>query len=617
MSDALPRTTSADAIGQPTTEQPAAPVLFDLRVWPAAVLLALMWALRNLHTLLPNLGFGGFMLAAFAPLLCGLGIALWWLAFSRARWTERMLGLAGLALAGAVAVALADRTLNGFGIMMYALPWGITFFAVALIALHRWKSTLRTWVAVLVAFAGFGYWDFVRNDGVWGDYRPTFAWRWAPTQEEQFLAGLAAAPAASNAAAAALDGAPGDNAGEVLEPLWPEFRGPNRDNRVPNVALATDWEAQPPREIWRRPAGPNWSSFCVAGDRLFTQEQRGEEEAVVCLDRETGAERWVQRSPGRFWEAVAGAGPRATPTLAGGKLYTLGAVGLLHCLDPLGGNLIWQRDLRDDAGRQPPTWGFSSSPLVVGDLVIVHAGGAGDKGLLAYDAATGEPTWSVACGDHSYSSPQRATLAGRDCVLILTNAGLTAVDAARGAVLWEHPWKYEGYRVIQPLLIDGGGVLLGTGMGTGTRRIDVSLDGDKPSIKEAWTTLDMKPDFNDYVVHEGHLYGFDHNIFGCVDLATGRRAWKGGRYGNGQVLLLPDAGQLLVLTETGEVVLLRTNPIELTELARFQAIEGKTWNHPVLIDNRLYVRNGQESACFELPLAAAAPAIPKAEAAEE
>ena len=347
--------------------------------------------------------------------------------------------------------------------------------------------------------------------------------------------------------------------------------------------------------------------FSVAGHSIFTQEQRGDAEAIVCYDADTGNERWSHTSPARFWESVAGAGPRATPTLKDGKLFAVGATGLVHCLNPANGTPIWERDLTKDAARAPLTWGFSSSPLVLGDVVIVYAGGADEKGVFAYDINSGEPRWSVPAGDHSYSSPQLANVAGRDVVLMLTNTGLTAIDPLDGKEAWNYEWKYEGYRTLQPLVVDGSGILLGTGMGTGTRRVDVTLaSSGSPEINDRWTSLEMKPDFNDYVAHNGFLYGFDHNFFTCVDLETGKRTWKKRGYGNGQVLLLPDADQLLVLTENGDVVVLRTDSKNSEELARTKVLDNKTWNHPVLVGDRLYVRNGEEAVCLQLPLVAPA-----------
>jgi outer membrane protein assembly factor BamB len=167
----------------------------------------------------------------------------------------------------------------------------------------------------------------------------------------------------------------------------------------------------------------------------------------------------------------------------------------------------------------------------------------------------------------------------------------------------DYEWKFENYRAIQPLVVDPTGLLLGTGMGKGTRRIEIKAAKAGVEFAERWTSLDMKPDFNDYVAYKGYLYGLDHNILCCVDLATGKKKWKNGRYGNGQILLLPDAGQLLILSESGDLVLVRANPDKLDEVATQKVLEGKTWNHAALVGNHIYVRNAEEAAGYELPLA--------------
>ncbi|MDX1503276.1 MAG: PQQ-binding-like beta-propeller repeat protein, partial [Thermoanaerobaculia bacterium] len=325
-------------------------------------------------------------------------------------------------------------------------------------------------------------------------------------------------------------------------------------------------------------------------------------EVVAAYDADTGAELWTHETRSRFWEALSGAGPRATPTVAGGMLFALGPQGLLLRLEPTTGRLAWSRDLREDAGREPPIWGFSSSPLVIGDLVLVHAGGEGDRGLLAYDVEGGELRWGAAAGSHSYSSPQLVEVAGRRAVAIVTDAGMRLVDPTDGAEIWRYEWPFEQYRALQPLVVGESSLLISTGLGNGTRRLDLRPAGAALDGEERWTSRGLKPDFNDYVAHEGYLYGFDPNILSCIDLESGERQWKGGRYGNGQLLLLPDADQLLVLSEKGEVVLVRATPERLEELARHQVLHGKTWNHPVLVGSRLYVRNGEEAVALEMPL---------------
>ena len=278
-------------------------------------------------------------------------------------------------------------------------------------------------------------------------------------------------------------------------------------------------------------------------------------------------------------------------------------------LDPSTGDVNWQLDLRNVAEREPPMWGFCSSPLVTNGMVIVHAGGGGDKGTLAFDIATGELKWSIASGDHSYSSPQLSLVEGDPLVLMLTNRGIELLDPSTGSIRLNYEWKHDGYRDLQPQVVNGNSILIPTGMGSGTRCIRVTKEGEQLSAEEVWTSRDLKPDFNDFVIFEGHAYGFDNAIFTCIDLETGKRRWKGGRYGKGQVLLLEDSELLLIASEFGDVVLLKATSTAHTELASFKAIEGKTWNHPVVIGDRLYIRNAEEAACYRLPLADGAKSI--------
>jgi len=590
----------AAATETPKSATPNAAAPGPLRRWPAVLLIAVIWGLKAIPWLFPDESAGLFVLFMFGPLVCAFGLLLWWAFASRATAKERIVGLVGVLAIAAAALALADQSVRSFIVILsFLAPIGFTAFAAALVLLGNLRSTKRTWLALAASVVAFGGWDFVRYDGMTGEYDSAFAWRWSPTAEDEYLARLANRPETPVTR-------PPVPAAPLESPDWPGFRGPKRDASVGGVVLETDWQAHPPKEVWRREIGPGWSSFAVAGDFVFTQEQRGPEETVVCLDAATGEERWGRGYESRFFESIGGAGPRATPTLAGGKLFALGAEGLLRCLDPLSGEVAWKRDLRAEAKREPPIWGFSSSPLVTDGVVIVHAGGEGDNGVLAFDAGTGEPRWGVPAGDHSYSSPHLARLAGRAVVLILTNRGLTAIDAAEGKIVWEHPYVMKSYGALQPLVVDATDVIAGLSQVDGTLRLRASSDGVETTVETAWHSRDMKPDFNDFVAVDGQLYGYDGKIFSCVDLATGHRRWKKGRYGAGQVLALPDAKQLLVLSESGEIVLLNATPEKLDELARFKVLDGKTWNHPVLVGDRLYVRNGEEAACFELPTAKSA-----------
>jgi outer membrane protein assembly factor BamB len=381
---------------------------------------------------------------------------------------------------------------------------------------------------------------------------------------------------------------------------WPGFRGPERDGVVRGVRIETDWAKSPPTEVWRRKIGPAWSSFAVRGNLLYTQEQRGDDEIVASYRLASGAPVWRHRDPTRFWESNAGAGPRATPTLSGGRVYTLGGTGIVNALDADRGAVIWSRNAASEASVKVPYWGFAGSPLVVDDLVIVAVAGR----LIAYDRETGERRWLGESKGMSYSSPHLVKVDGVAQIVLLSDKGATSVALADGTKLWEHAWS--GFTSLQPVMIADGDLLISNGGsmgGLGTRRLAVTRGPSGWNAAERWTSNGLKPYFNDLVVHKGHAYGFDGRILACIDLADGARKWKGGRYGQGQLVLLPDQDLLLVLSEDGELALVSATSDGFKEIARMTALEGKTWNHPVLVGDLLLVRNDQEMAAFKLSLA--------------
>ncbi len=565
-----------------------------LRVWPLAILLAGMVVLRFLPSLVDDAPPNIWMSAAFGPALCGVLILIWWLAASRATIWERIAGFFGIIVSFAVTLALLDPTMRGPAVPVLTIPSGMAAFALGAILCRRLLSFRRTIVSLLMAALGFGASTLFRTDGMWGNFALGLHPRWSKSSED-----LVGADSQSRQAKVTAS----NFADALAHPEWPGFRGPHRDGVQHGPILASDWTTSPPKLVWKIPVGSGWSSFAVAGQMLFTQEQRGAFETVVCYAADSGLEIWTRQVESRFDDPLGGPGPRATPTLSDGALFVMGATGLLLRLDPITGEIVWKQDLRVIADRQPPMWGFSSSPLVVGSVVIVHAAGSGDKGILAFNTSDGQLQWSAAAGQDSYSSPELATINHESFVLMLTNKGIDFLDPATGKSRFYYEWPFEGYRACQPQLIGDDSLLLPTGMGAGTRRIRISHVDKAWKADEVWTSRNLKADFNDLVVFEGHAYGFDAAIFSCIDLETGQRKWKGGRYGKGQVLLQSESGLLIVMGEQGEVVLLKADPKSLTELSRIQAISGKTWNHPVLIGDRLYVRNAQEAACYQLPLA--------------
>ena len=575
-----------------------------LRVWPALLLIATMLFLRYLPKLMTTRPDAVLMAQAMGPAICGILILIWWLCFSRAKWFERIAGLIGVAVSMYMVSLTVDSSMLGVGSMFLTFPMGLAAFGIGATVARHMLNSKRTMVAILFAMIGFGFSALLRMDGMWSDAKVNFDWRWSPSAEDMLVI--------EKRNANSVVGVTAESAAALARPEWPGFRGADRTGRQGGSVIASHW-SKTPEQIWKIAVGPGWSSFAVAGDLLFTQEQRGENEAVVCYDSNSGNELWLYEVKTRFEEAIGGPGPRATPTLANVKaadgndlppLFALGANGTLARIDPTTGSEVWRQELQTVAGRKAPTWGYSSSPLVVDSKVIVHAGGPDDKGTLAFDVETGEVVWSAKSGDHSYASPQLSTVLDEDLVLMLSNNGLEILDPIDGNLRLDYEWKYQGYRSLQPQVLDGNTVLLPTNVGMGTRRIQLGPcdDSDDLMAEEIWTSMNLKPDFNDFVVYQDHLYGFDGSIFTCIDLGTGQRAWKGGRYGKGQVLLLEDSGLLLVASEKGQVVMLKADPAGHHELGTFQALKGKTWNHPVVVGDRLFIRNAQEAACYRLPV---------------
>jgi outer membrane protein assembly factor BamB len=531
--------------------------------------------------------------AMLGGIVGGLLVVLWWVFLSRAPWSERLGGVALMIVAVIATRPLLHESMAtagmGFLFYIYAIPVLALAFVVWAVVTRNLTGGAR-WVTMVIAIAlGCGVWTLVRTGGISNSGESDFAWRWAKTPEERLLAWAGDEPTARGSVSLALE----------AEAEWPGFRGPDRDSHARGAQIETDWSASPPVELWRRPVGPGWSSFAVHGDRFYTQEQRGDDEVVSCYNATTGEPVWRHDDATRFWESNAGAGPRATPTLSDGRVYTFGANGTLNVLNAFDGTVIWSRDVAADTQIEVPMWGFSSSPLVVDDVVIVAAVGK----LAAYDRATGDPRWFGPDGGDGYSSPHLLTIDDVEQVVQMSLSGAISVAPADGTVLWNYDWK-GGTRIVQPAATADGDLLMSRGVTTGINRVAVSLGSDGWNVEERWGSNRLKPYFSDFVIHEGHAYGFDGNILAAIDVEDGKRKWKGGRYGSGQLLLLPDQDLLLVVSEKGELALVSATPEKFDEVGRFPAVEGKTWNHPVLVDDLLLVRNSEEMVAFRLPLAA-------------
>jgi len=570
------------------------PAQKPLRVWPGVVLVVMQW----IAWLVVPFFFPQYILQAImVTAACALGVILWWLIFSRARWYERV----GALILIVPAVILTKRIVHvsiatgsfGFLLFVLAIPaMSLTLVAAAVLS-RRFSSARRPAVLAAAIVITCGVFALLRTGGATGDFKQDFHFRWSKTPEERLLAQGDESVASPSAPSTTV------NTGE-----WPGFRGPQRDGAVRGVHLKTDWSTSPPVELWRRPIGPGWSSFSVHTGRLYTQEQRGNDEIIACHDVSTGKPVCRHSDPARFYESIGGPGPRATPTLSNGRVYALGATGIMNVLDDQTGAVVWSRNAVSDTGAKIPGWGIAGSPLIVNDMVVVAVSGS----LVAYDLATGKPRWFGPKGSDSYSSPQLLTINGVEQIVLMSSTGATSVALADGKELWNHSWPSDT-RVMQPAVAGDGQLVIsvGDGMGgNGTRLIAVKhgQNGTEGwTTEEKWTSEDFVPNFTDFVVHKGHAFGFDWGTLACIDLNNGKKKWRAPQHGYGQIVLLPDQDLLLELSEKGELVLIKASPEQFSELARFKVLEGKTWNHPVLIGDVVLVRNDHEMAAFRVPLA--------------
>lgn len=537
---------------------------------------------------IPSVIPGAAAVGVLGGLLGGLLIIIWWAFFSGAyraeRWGAVVLIIAAMLVTSQFVDPSITKGMRGMMFPAYALPVLATAFVLWAVATRPFTNKLRWALMILTILLFSGMWTLVRSEGITGHSVAKFTWRWTETPEEKLLA---------MTGNESMD-LPSGIAVEETDAEWPGFRGPKRDGIARNTEVSTDWTASPPEQLWRHPIGPGCSSFAVQGDFIYTQEQRGEEEVVSCYRLSTGDAVWKHRDKARFWDSHAGAGPRSTPTLHQGRVYSFGATGILNVLDARDGGLIWSRNVALETSTEIPEWGFSSSPLVTGTVVIVALAGT----PLAYDLLSGDRRWMGENGGKGYSSPHHFEIEGIPQVVMMNDKGAVSLNPENGSVLWEYSWPFSD-RILQPAQADNGDLVLSSGMGKGMCRLKVSLEQNSWNIEELMNAVQLKSSFNDFVIHNDLAFGYSGPFVECVDIVEGGRKWKSSRYG-GQLILLADQDLLVVLTEKGEIALVSATSDKFTELGRIPAIEGKTWNHPAIAGDILLVRNSKEMVAFRL-----------------
>jgi outer membrane protein assembly factor BamB len=473
-----------------------------------------------------------------------------------------------------------------------------TLALVAWLLVQKWTWRSRLLAIMVPASAWIGLFGLSRRIGFNGNNELVIEWRWDPTPEERLSrAGLLPADETKLNQLAEL------SPDTIVGPACESFLGPKHDGYVDETRLAGDEGLTTPTEKWRHPIGGGYASFAIAGRLAVTIEQRGPSEVVVAYDINDGKAAWQVAYEALFSETMGGDGPRATPTIAGQTVYALGATGVLQAIELLTGKVLWKTNILTDAGAGNIQWGMSGSPLVTDQFLIVNPGGKTNKGVAAYDRQNGKVVWAQGNYQAAYASPVLAKIREVDQVIIQSADTLSAHDLTTGKELWTTPFApINGIAVGQPLALPDSRVFTSASYGAGSKMVRVTKEeGDADwRVETVWENKSLRSKFSSPIYVDGHIYGLDDGILVCLDAQTGKRTWKKGRYGHGQMLYA--AGKLFIQAETGDFVIVRTDPKEHQEVASWKALPGiKNWNAPALAGRTLLVRNHLEMACYIFP----------------
>ena len=576
--------------GNDMTNQP----IVRPRIWPLVLFAVTGLTCMLLPTWLSMDDSIRFAILALGAALHLLLLGLWVLFGSRTPWRDRLLGLS-VGIATIVAVFLLQDDTMGINVLLFGMPVALAVLAVVFVCTSQVNWPARKWITMSTWVVSLLLWLGLRNEGMVASFAPQLALRWTPeTQTSVDLTERAEVAPKQLEQLQSISLQPGD---------WPRFRGPDSNGQAIDTELKLG-EQIIPTLVWKQPVGFSWSSVIVVDNLLYSQEQRDEEEAVVCFDANTGAQVWLHTDKSRFEDMTkaSGVGPRGTPTFADGRIYTVGGTGLVNCLNAIDGTKIWQRNINDDAKTSVAMWGYSTSPAIIENKCFIQAGGRSEEAseTLCYDAQTGEIIWSSKGSGETYSSAEVAKLAGQQQLLTSVGGITTGRDLTDGHELWNIVGATRGNTMLMPLALGDDNLIVASGEGDGTSLYKISHEEDQWTAKKIWTCKKLRPDFNDVVVLDDFVLGLSKGLLTCASLDDGKLLWKKFRFASGQLISLPSHHAVLVLSEEGELSIVAVTADDATMLATWPAVSGKTWNHPVLVGNRIYCRSAEELACYEI-----------------
>ncbi len=381
---------------------------------------------------------------------------------------------------------------------------------------------------------------------------------------------------------------------------WPQWRGPNRDAVSLETGLLEEWPEDGPAVLWRIPVGPGFSSVSVSAGKLYTLWDEKGKQYLFGLDASTGKELWRQELGPAFTNNY-GDGPRSTPLVDGRIVFAIGTQGMLLAANKETGVPLWRRDLVKDFGSDLPSYGYSSSPLVAGDKLVIEAGGK-DAAFVALDKKTGEVVWSAENDRPAYSSPIHVSIAGVDQVVFWSAHGLHSVATDGGKVLWRYSWETfcpvsgDPLNTGTPLFLPPDRIYISSGSGAAAVRVVKEKSSFK--VETVWESAFMRSDVNTALLLDDHIYGFDRGTLKSLDAATGEVKWKARGFQRGS--LIAAGGRLIVLGEAGNLALVDANPKEFVQTNSAKILKGKNWTAPTLAGGKLYLRNHEELVCIEM-----------------
>jgi outer membrane protein assembly factor BamB len=376
---------------------------------------------------------------------------------------------------------------------------------------------------------------------------------------------------------------------------WPQWRGPNRDGISSETGLLTAWPSGGPKVVWRISGlGAGYSSFSIVNGRMYTQGQRGNQEFVLALDVKTGSKLW-ETIASRDFENDRGSGPRGTPTFDNGKLYAMTGEGTVVCLDAASGKIVWQIDSVKKFGATIPHWGYSESPLIDGDRVIVMPGGRGAS-LVSLDKRTGEVQWKTGDDYAGYSSAILADVNGTKQVIALSGRSAFGVQESTGELLWRYGKIANNVANIATPIYQDGAVFLSSAYDTGCALLKLNPKG----MQEVYFNRDMMNHYSSSVLVDGTLYGYSNNLLVAMDFKTGKQLWKNRSVGKGSVTYAEK--HLYALGEDGMVGLIEASPAAYKEVSRFEYQKGSlpSWSPLVISDGRLYLRDQDNLTSYDI-----------------